>query len=261
MTKPYYQDDLVTLYHGSCLEVREWLETDVLVTDPPYGTQNGVGPKKHRGGYGRRDKYDTGDGMAATIAGDETTETRDAALELWGGRAALVFGSPRLPDPPIAVADRLVWDKRRPGMNGGPWRYRHESIYVTEGFVRASNAAVSIMSAFPEQGDHIHGKPVKLMEALVAAAPPGIIADPFAGSGATLLAARNLGRRAVGVEFEERYCEVIVRRLGQQAFNFDDLLRPASDEVRASGWANDPDADEFAAWAPANVTARGGDVA
>lgn len=227
--KPYYEDDLVTLYHGDCLEELAWLEADVLVTDPPYGTNDlGANP---RGGYGRR--QDTKGrrsthapsvaGSGATIANDETTETRDAALALWGNKPALVFGSPRLPDPPGLWADRLVWDKKRPGMNGGPWRYRHESIYVTAGFIRQSDASVSILTAFPEQADHIHGKPLALMETLIATAPPGVIADPFSGSCTTLVAAAHLGRRAIGIELEEKYCELIATRLSQQAFDFGGL--------------------------------------
>lgn len=211
--KPYYQDDLVTLYHGDCLEITEWLAADVLVTDPPYGTG--------QIGYGRKElREDPNADKARLIANDTDTSVRDAALALWGDKPALVFGSPRLPDPPIAVADRLVWDKRRPGINGGPWRYRHESIYVTAGFNRTSDAAVSILSAFPEQSDHIHGKPLALMEALVAAAPPGVIADPFAGSLTTLVAASHLGRRCIGVELEERYCELAAKRFAQMTFDF-----------------------------------------
>lgn len=218
MAEPYYQDEHVTLFHGDCLELLDWTSADVLVTDPPYGTQFSADNPK--GGYGRRQSAGLGP-EGFTIANDGTTETRDAALALWGEKPALVFGSPRLPDPPGTWADRLVWDKKRPGMNGGPWRYRHESIFVTAGFVRTSNAAVSILTAFPEQGDHIHAKPLGLMTALVEAAPEGLIADPFAGSGTTLVAASHLGRRAVGVEVEERYCELLAKRLGQQTFDFD----------------------------------------
>jgi hypothetical protein len=212
---PYYSDDLVTLYHGDCREVTEWLAADVLVTDPPYGTAGG--DRRGNDGYGRRVGNQRGvERIGQHIANDGTTETRNEILALWNQRGpTLVFGSPRLPDPPGEWADRLVWDKRRPGTNGGPWRYRHESIYVTAGFVRRSNAAVSIIDAFPEQSDHIHAKPIALMTRLIDCAPPGVIADPFAGSGSTLVAAKMLGRRAIGVELEERYCEIAARRLAQ----------------------------------------------
>ena len=68
MTSPYYEDDQVTLYHGDCREVTEWLEADVLVTDPPYGMNFQSG---------HRDKKLT------KIAGDEDTAVRDAVAALW----------------------------------------------------------------------------------------------------------------------------------------------------------------------------------
>jgi len=219
MTAPYYQDDAVTLYHGDCREIAEWLAADVLVTDPPYGTAGGN--KRGNDGYGRRVGNQRGaERVGQHIAGDQDTTVRDAVLAAWGLRPALIFGSPRLPDPPGQWSDRLVWDKKRPGTNGGPWRYRHESIYVTAGFERTSDAAVSVLTAFPEQSDHIHAKPLGLMVELVGAAPAGVIADPFAGSGSTLVAAKRLGRRCVGVELEERYCEVAARRLDQGVLDF-----------------------------------------
>lgn len=81
----YYQDALVTLYHGDCLtEHLEWCAADILVTDPPYGIR-------------WRGYADTGDG----IAGDENVQTRDQALTLWGEKPRIVFGSWRASHAPI----------------------------------------------------------------------------------------------------------------------------------------------------------------
>lgn len=213
--RPYYADDRVTLWHGDCLEHPEWWTgADVLVTDPPYGSE-GIA-----GGYGRRRRR---------IASDFTTDARDAVLELWGDRPRLMFGTPRLPEPPGPWESRLVWDKREPGLNGGPWRYTHESIFVGgSGWRRVSASSFSILSHASgngswEKAQHVHAKPVTLMQELILAAPPGVIADPFAGSGSTLVAAKALGRNAVGVELEERYCEIAARRLGQEVFDFGSL--------------------------------------
>lgn len=219
---PYYEDDFVALYHGDCLEHPEWwTDADVLVTDPPYGTNRlGDNPK---GGYGRRQNAAGNSRHAShrnvgvegfTIANDNDVAYRDAALKRWGDRPATVFASPRLPEPPGQWDDRLVWNKTRPGMNGGPFRYLHEMIYA-RGMVRANNSTFSVLTAYPDQSDHIHAKPVEVMKVLCSVAPPGVIADPFAGSGSTLVAAKRLGRKAVGVELEEKYCEIAARRLSQ----------------------------------------------
>lgn len=217
----YYQDDFVTLYHGDCLtEHREWLAADVLVTDPPYGTQTTKG--NPGGGYGRRQNAGQG-ASGRTIANDTTTATRDAALELWGAAPAICFGTPRMPEPPGEWSDRLIWDKVEPGMNGGPFRYTHENIFLRgDGWTRTSAKSYSILR-FPrsdgmgneERSQHPHRKPVGLMEALIGAAPAGVIADPFAGSGSALVAAKNLGRKVIGVELDEAYCEIIAKRCSQ----------------------------------------------
>lgn len=220
----YYQDDYVTLYHDDCLENQNWKFADVLVTDPPYGseTKNGYGRRQAAIRSGRA--VEGFDGQI--IANDSTTEARDAVLHVWSDRPVIVFGTPRLPDPPGNWDHRLVWDKREPGLNGGPWRYTHESIFVRgEGFKRTSASAFSILSypsgnGSPEKRDHVHAKPVALMMRLIEAAPDGVITDPFAGSGSTLVAAKNLNRKVIGVELEERYCEIIAKRLAQDVFDF-----------------------------------------
>jgi DNA modification methylase len=221
--KPYYSDDLVTLYHGDCLlEVTEWLATDVLVTDPPYGVDWVSGNFSNAK---RPDKV--------KVSGDMNPVARDSALALWGPRPALVFGSWRV-ERPSGVNNRLIWHKAAnlPGLRTQPWFAADEEIYqIGSGFTGKPEQNVLVTrdrrdAAYGEVArlGHPTPKPVGLMERLIAKCPTGVVADPFAGSGATLIAARNLGRRAIGVEIEERYCELIARRLAQQAFDLEGIV-------------------------------------
>lgn len=209
--KPYYEDELVTLYHGNCLEVADWLTADVLVTDPPYGM--------NYTGFGGRPGEPRTESGRLTVAGDSSTTVRDAALDLWGTKPALVFGRWNV-ERPAGTRMRLVWDKTPCGFMGDlslPWGTADEEIYVLgTGFVGKRSASVvraaTLMSGDKRRPDHPTPKPVGLMSELTKKTV-GVIADPFAGSGATLLAARDLGRRVIGVEVEERYCELIAKRL------------------------------------------------
>lgn len=207
--KPYYEDDFVTLFHGNCLtEHREWLEADVLVTDPPYGVS-------YKSGRVKADR---------TIAGDSSPEVRDRALEAWGDRPAIVFGSWNIPRPAHTRA-RLIWSKGDdPGMGDlkFPWGKSDEEIYIIgKGFSgkRCPNVLVHNKPPVNNREAHPTPKPVPLMERLIEKCPPGLIADAFAGSGATLVAAKNLGRKVIGVELEERYCEIIAKRCQQEVLD------------------------------------------
>lgn len=216
----YYQDEHVTLYHGDCLaEHREWLEADVLVTDPPYGYS-------HKSGWAGKFKGEI-------IANDSDLKARDAALKDWGDAPAIVFGSWKRPKPE-GTHTVLVWDKGEAAGMGNlaiPWKPNWEEIYVL-GSGYSGHRSSSILSGhtvvtWASKGrEHPNMKPETLMESLLAKCPPGAVADPFAGSGSTLVAARNLGRKAIGVELEERYCEVIARRLDQGVL---DLARVSGD--------------------------------
>lgn len=231
----YYQDDLVTLYHGDCLtEHREWLDADVLVTDPPYGMS-----------------YTSRSGVS--VAGDKTVEVRDDALQKWGDeKPALIFGTWRQ-SRPAETRSLLVWWKDNCPVGSGdtklPFGPSHEEIYVmgqewsnpkrrthprprshkagSSGPAHRSGSvfrtAINLTggNGMAAQIGHPTPKPVSLMEELIGWCPPGVIADPFAGSGSTLVAAVNQGRRAIGVELEERYCELIAKRLANQTATLD----------------------------------------
>ena len=217
MSTPYYSDDSVTLFHGDCLEIDAWLEADVLVTDPPYGIAYKSSMNRDR----RNAK------LGRVIASDNSLTVRDDALNLWGDPPAIVFGRWDVPRP-AAVRARLIWDKGNTVGMGDlslPWGRSEEEIYVLgTGFTgkREGNVirAQMLMSGDANRPNHPTPKPTGLMEVLIAKCPPGVIADPFAGSGSTLLAAKNLGRKAIGVELDEGYCELIAKRLSQDVIDF-----------------------------------------
>ena len=221
MTAPYYSDDSVTLYHGDCREITDWLSAAVLVCDPPYGRNWRQGDNLPR--PNRRSKSRGRDG----IAGDSTTEVRDQALALWGDRPAIAFGDLMLPPP---AGTKLVGVYRKPvdaGVRGaiGGFRRDAEAIYLVGPWPSGIGGRSSVLATnarslgnpygVAARSGHSLAKPVDLMEELIAACPEGVVADPFAGSGSTLIAARNLGRHAIGVELEAHHCATIARRLAQ----------------------------------------------
>lgn len=209
----FYEDDLVTLFHGDCREELAWLNADVLVTDPPYGVAFSEKRTKRQ--------------KVGAIIGDDSTDTRDMAVGLWreqqGGvnKPALLFGHYRIPRP-VDTRHVLIWSK---GNNTGlgdtslPWGVSYEEIYVMgRGFKGSREPNIITCPTIPSshwlRQRHPAPKPVPLIERLLSKCPPEwVVADPFAGSGATVIAARNLGRRVVAVELEERYCELIVERI------------------------------------------------
>ncbi len=222
--EPYYSDDLVTLYHGDCREVTTWLEADVRISDPPYGRAWRQGVVKSAGS---NREHVRNDASTKGIANDKDTTIRDAALTLWGARKAIVFGDLMLPPPP---GTKLVCAYRKPvdaGLRGamGGVRRDLEAIYLLNGwpsgiggrsslFATAATLVGGQSGIVAKAGGHPHTKPLDVMSELVMLTE-GTVADPFSGSGSTLFAAKHLGRRAVGVEYEERYCEMAAKRLQQ----------------------------------------------
>jgi len=206
---PYYSDAYVTLYHGDCRELLPSIEADVVVTDPPYGYAHA----SNRADSAWRDE---------PIAGDADLAARDDMLAMWSG-PAIVFGHCKTAAPAGANAV-LVWDK---GLASGmgdlamPWKPNWEHIYIIgRGFSGRRDSGVitghTVVTWTSKGRSHPNMKPVSLMGDLIGKCPQGTILDPFAGSGSTLVAAKSLNRKAIGIEIEERYCEVAATRLRQE---------------------------------------------
>lgn len=221
-----FEDELTTIIHGKWQDHLDVIDSaDVLITDPPYGMD-------YVSNFALA-------GPSAPVRGDKDTVERDDLLDrwfqppLWNGerrldRPALVFGTWRVPRPAWTVRQLLIWHKGdRPGMGdlSLPWGPSHEDIYVMGGIGEGHwtgkrgpsviRARVREGNATNSHGKHGHPtpKPIMLMQDLVSHTVGDVIVDPFAGSGSTLVAARLLGRRAVGIEMEKRYVDGMIARI------------------------------------------------
>lgn len=212
MVEPYYTDGSVTLYQGDCRDILPALDLHgaTIITDPPYG----VSERTDRRAKGRSGAAICNDFPA--VHGDD--EPFDPSHLVRYPRL-LLFGAnhyaDRLPPSPSWV----VWDKndglaRNDNADcemawsnlGGPARL---VAHRWKGMVKAS-----------EQGErrvHPTQKPVAVMRWIIDwyTKPGDLIVDPYAGSGSTLRAAKDLGRPAIGIEYETAYCRRIVERLAQ----------------------------------------------
>ena len=246
--KPYYDQDGITIYHGDCREVLPGLNEnsiDMVFTDPPYGHNNNDGDLIHN-----REKALGYKGAKKSFPGRPilNDSPEDAAKII----VFLFSESPRLlkhgccccccccgggPDPQFArwsllmdehleFKQLVVWDKGGLGMG---WHYRrnYECVLVGtkngapckwNGGHNTSNV-LRIAKIIPQEDEHPTIKPVALGAFFIRlhSDPGDLILDHFMGSGTTLVAAKQLGRRAIGIEIEEKYCEVAVRRLAQGA--------------------------------------------
>jgi DNA modification methylase len=255
--KPYYADDSVTLYHGDADGTNggEALLTglappfDAVITDPPYnvsGDRSGregttLGRLKRADGTSRKVNRVFGDWDRTWMPGVFLTETTRLLKD---GGSLIAFTSEFLlgdyvtsglnhrnliywrksnPTPAfkmlyVRAVEMAVWQVK--GKTGWTWNGGGYVPNVYEGKVVAGFACAN-----GEYREHPTQKPLWLMRALIDqhTNPGDLILDPFAGSGTTLAAARFLGRRAVGIEQDEAYCEGIARRLSQGVLGFEEV--------------------------------------
>jgi DNA modification methylase len=199
--KPYYQDDSVTIYHGDALEILPVTTCDVVLTDPPYG----IGAHRMTLGNGRR-RIDRGDRDWDAVSPDlEPLLALGVPAIIWGGN---YHGLP-------ASRCWLVWDK---GTGDNDYADCELAWTNINGVVKRYYRLWVGTHARERTEMRLHPtqKPVELMRWCLGFLPAGVVLDPYMGSGTTLVAAKDLGRRAIGIEIEERYCEIAARRCSQE---------------------------------------------
>ena len=218
--KPYYEANGITIYHGDCRTVLQTLApVDLVLTDPPYGIAVNTDSSRFSGGKGHISKNGNGIGTAngAPVAGDN--EPFDPSFLLAYGTHQVIWGWNNYPDK-LPRGASLVWIKRHDEAFGSflsdaelAWMSKGHGVYCRRDL---SNNAITRERVHPTQ------KPVSLMAWCLSFFPGAqLVLDPFMGSGTTLAACKRMGRRAIGIELEERYCEIAARRLSQEVLDLE----------------------------------------
>jgi site-specific DNA-methyltransferase (adenine-specific) len=234
---PYYQDDLVTIYHGDAEEVMATFpaaSVSVVFTSPPYnrGDMSG-GLANLAGGY--RAHHDQ-------MPHDEYVAWQRRVLsECWrlitDDGAIFYNHSPRIQNgelwlptelnPGLPLRQVVIWDQVV-GINWSPSFFLplHEwvMVFAKSDWRLASRSASNagdvwrIRVEVPKSGrpKHPAAFPLRLPQTALSALTPGVVLDPFMGSGTTLEAAKSLGRKSIGIELDESYCEMAANRVRQE---------------------------------------------
>lgn len=203
---PYFQNESCVIYHGNCREILPYLQNvDVVLSDPPYGMnfQSNHRAKKHK-----------------KIANDDQLPLDLIYLAMSkADRAAYFFcrwdNLPQMP-PPTSV---IAWVKNNWSM--GDLQHEHGRqweaccFYPKAGHEFVKRIPDVIQCARTENHAHPTEKPTQLLTTILKANVCETVLDPFMGSGTTLRAAMDLGKRCVGIEIDEKYCEAAVKRLAQ----------------------------------------------
>jgi site-specific DNA-methyltransferase (adenine-specific) len=202
---PYYQDNAVTIYHGDCREILPSLEpVDLVLTDPPYAVMESY--DSHRDTGLRLDKL-IREFFPLVKDKTETISISCGVVNIW-----------RYPRSTWI----LCWFNSA-GSGRGPWGFscwQPLLCYGPDPFLKSGSGCRPDFiehSEASELNGHPCPKPLKFVSKWMQRVSFGkSVLDPFMGSGTTLRAAKDLGRKAIGIEIEERYCEIAARRMAQE---------------------------------------------
>ena len=218
--KPYYEENGITIYHGDCRDILPSLpKVDLVLTDPPYGKLAGAsadGGSKAIGGKGfvEANKYD--------LSWDTYTINHpDLDLIFLHGMNYIIWGANYFWDHFKPTNSLIVWDKKC--QNGWDDTFSDGEIAISsygkkltiyrQLWVGALKSGETVKRQHPTE------KPPELMRWILGTyitEPFKTVIDPFMGSGTTLRAAKDLGKNCIGIEINEQFCDIAVRRLQQE---------------------------------------------
>jgi site-specific DNA-methyltransferase (adenine-specific) len=265
VTKPYYEHNGITIYHGDCRAIlMAHPAVDHVITDPPYSheTHGKTWRSKKMAESGYQRVSAAHDGLGFEAISDEDVELFVAWCVAYCRRWMLAFSDiegvsrwiTAIRGVGLEYVRTCIWDK----VDGTPQLTGDRPAVGAEAIVMAHRRGRKVWNGGGKRGVYRHAtngthngpkphpatKPEPLlMELLADFTQPGeIVLDPFMGSGTTLVAAKRLGRQAIGIEIEEKYCEVAAQRLSQEAlsFEFAEVIPPTVKTDRAGFLLEEP---------------------
>lgn len=245
--QPYYEHAGITIYHGDCrLLLQEMPQVDAVITDPPYGETSLEWDSQVHGWMAKLLPVSSviwcfgslsmfcqmainGESVlwqkaqelvwekqnGSSFHADRFKRVHELIVQFYRGPWAGIYKNPVT--TPDATA-RTVRRKTRPTHTG----HIEASAYLShDGGPRLMRSVIRVRNCHG-YAEHPTQKPIGILEPVIRYSVPteGTVLDPFMGSGTTLVAAKNLGRKAIGIEIEEKYCEIAAKRLSQEVFDF-----------------------------------------
>ena len=224
---PYYEDDACTIYHGDCREILPSLDpVDLVLTSPPYNLQQSGGTEWSLDGYGEHDdsmphaEYVAWQQEVLKVLWDRLTET---GAIYYQHKPRVLNKGVLLPlelNPGLPLRQIVTWDRCSGFMRQFTCyvpRYEWILVFAKDAFRITTRDVFDLWRIPPETGTkHPAPFPLSLAARVMDTTTPGTVLDPFCGSGTTLVAAKAAGRKAVGIELDERWCDLAASRLAQE---------------------------------------------
>jgi DNA modification methylase len=218
MIKPYYQDEYCTIYNADCRDVLQQLQYDIIITDPPYGINGGIGGRSKRRAKGNYN---------SSFIDDECYIKSVVIHSLFNiahcKTKVITSGFEMLHLYPQCDSFGCFFSRSATGMQRFGFADSQPILYYGKSNKQGirPEACSFLMEEAPEKNGHPCVKPINAWKKLVykVADKTDVILDPFMGSGTTLRAAKDFGIKSIGIELGKKYCDIAIERLRQEVLD------------------------------------------